>query len=66
MLKGPKHCLNLHGSCFVIFSEHSKKTSVRKSSAFPESTSNFQHFKEKMSLIADVLQKLETEKCVVT
>ena len=33
MLKGPKYCLNLHGSKFVIFSEHSKRTSVRKNSA---------------------------------
>ena len=22
MLKGPKHCLNLHGSVFVIFFDH--------------------------------------------
>ena len=32
MLKGPKHCLNLHGSSFVIFFKHSKKTSVLKNS----------------------------------
>ena len=32
MLKGPKHCLNLHGSSFVIFFKHSKKTSALKNS----------------------------------
>ena len=30
MLKGKKHCLNLHRKCFVRYFDHSKKTSVRK------------------------------------
>ena len=30
ILKGPKHCLNLHGSIFVIFSDHSEKQSAQK------------------------------------
>ena len=29
MLKGPKHCLNLHGSNSVIFFEHYKRTLLR-------------------------------------
>ena len=32
MLKGAKHCLNLHGSSFVIFFDHSERTSVWKNS----------------------------------
>ena len=30
MLKGPKHFLNLHGSIFVIFLDHSETKSPRK------------------------------------
>ena len=30
MLKGPKHCLNPHGSIFVIFFDHSKRKSAPK------------------------------------
>ena len=30
MLKGPKHCINLHGSIFVIFFDHSERKSARK------------------------------------
>ena len=30
MLKGPKHCWNLHGSTFVIFSHHSERNTVGK------------------------------------
>ena len=30
MLKDPKHCLNLHGSIFVIFFDHSERTWARK------------------------------------
>ena len=30
MLKAPKHCLNLHGSIFVIFFDHSERTWARK------------------------------------
>ena len=30
MLKGPKHCLNPHGSSFVIFFDHSEKRSAPK------------------------------------
>ena len=29
MLKGPKHCLNLHGSTFAIFFEHYKRILLR-------------------------------------
>ena len=107
MLKGPKHCLNLHGSSFVKFFGHYRRTQVRKNSGlvvsdilrlflnilnpndkysvsvkvclkepipmqlpikpkiltqfyseFLESTSNFQHFEKKMSLIADVFSRL--------
>ena len=28
MLKGPKHCLNLHGTVFVIFFDHSQRKSA--------------------------------------
>ena len=28
MLKGPKHCLNINGSIFVIFFDHSEKKSA--------------------------------------
>ena len=31
MLKGLKHCLNLHGGIFVIFLEHLDKKSAQKS-----------------------------------
>ena len=30
MLKGPKHCLNLHGSIFAMFLDHSVKEAARK------------------------------------
>ena len=30
MLKGPKHCLNLHGRIFVIFFDHSERKSAQK------------------------------------
>ena len=30
MLKGPKHCLNLHGSNFVMFFDHLEKKSAPK------------------------------------
>ena len=30
MLKVPKNCLNLHCSSFVVFFDHSERTSVRK------------------------------------
>ena len=30
MLKGPKHCINLKGSIFVIFFDHSERKSARK------------------------------------
>ena len=30
MLKDPKHCLNLHGSIFVIFFDHSERKSAPK------------------------------------
>ena len=33
MLKGPKECLNLHGSIFVIFVDHSEKKISSKNSA---------------------------------
>ena len=29
MLKGPKDCLNLHGSIFVLFFDHSEGKSAR-------------------------------------
>ena len=32
MLKGPKHCLNLHGSIFVRFFDHSEKKISLKNS----------------------------------
>ena len=32
MLKGPKHCLNLDGSIFVIFFDHSEKKISSKNS----------------------------------
>ena len=30
MLKGPKDCLNLHGSIFLRFFDHSERKPVRK------------------------------------
>ena len=30
MLKDPKHCLNLHGSIFSIFFDHSERESAQK------------------------------------
>ena len=30
MLKGPKHCINLHGSIFFTFFDYSEKESARK------------------------------------
>ena len=30
MLKGPKDSLNMHGSIFVIFSDHSERKRARK------------------------------------
>ena len=30
MLKGPKHCLSLHGSIFVIFFDHYVRKPARK------------------------------------
>ena len=32
MLNGPKHCLNLHDSYFVIFFDHSEKKSKKSNS----------------------------------
>ena len=30
ILKGPKHCLNLHRNIFVVFCDHSQRNSARK------------------------------------
>ena len=30
ILKGPKHCKNLHGSIFITFFDHSERKSARK------------------------------------
>ena len=68
ILKGPKHCLNMHDGCFIMFFHCSKRSSVGETPLVISeilglfvnilNLLNLQHFEKRITLIVYVFSNL--------